>query len=360
MALTLTRGGPPVSLRRGSRRGGRSQSGAVVGLDVQPGEIVAAEVQGGAYVSVQRAVVAPLEPGVVREGEVSEVDALAAALKRLFAEHKLPSRVRVGLASQRAVMRTIDLPPLQDAKDIEAAIRLQAADHIAMPLAHAVVDHHVVGIVQTEAGPRTRVVVTAAQRDSVDRLLAALRGAGLRPTGIDLSAFALVRGLHHGEVGDGPVLYAQVSGVTTLAIARGTTCELTRVAPTGLEELASRLAEREGIVLGAARDRLVDYDPDADDSAALAVLDHGLAELADDLRNTIEFHAGQVDGDPVASVVLSGPAAAIPNFCEVLEQRIGLPVALGQPAEARPGAFDGLAPTRAAVAAGLAVEELVA
>lgn len=353
MALTLT--------RRRAPRAARSH-GTVVGLDIQPGEIVAAELQPGAGVVVQRAVAAPLGMGVMRDGEVSEVDELAAALKLLFAEHKLPTRVRVGLASQRAVMRTIDLPPLQDAKDIEAALRLQAADHIAMPLTHAVMDHHVIGTVETPAGPRTRVVLAAAQRDSVDRLLAALRGAGLRPSGIDLSAFALVRGLHSPAAGDAPVLYAQVSGVTTLAIARGTSCELTRVAPTGLEELASRLAEREGIVLGEARDRLVGYgrEDGADDEAALAVLDHGLAELADDLRNTVEFHAGQLGGDPVASVVLSGPAAAIPNFCPVLEQRIGLPVALGEPVSASADAFAGLEATRASVAAGLAIEELAA
>jgi type IV pilus assembly protein PilM len=339
----------------------RKPSADTVGLDIQPGEVVAAEVRQDGGLAVERAVRTSIDAGLVREGEVSDVDGLAAELKRLFAEHKLPSRVRVGLASQRAVMRTIDLPPIEDENDIAAAVRLQAPDHIAMPLAHAVIDHHTLGIVETPDGPRTRVVVAAAQRESVDRLLAALRRAGLRPVGIDLSAFALVRGLHGATTGEAPVLYAQVAGVTTLAIARGTRCELTRVAPVGLELLAGRLAERQGIVLGEARERLLAYGRDgAGDDEALAVLDQGLAELADDLRNTMEFHAGQLGGDPVEQIVLSGAAVTIPNVCEVLEQRIGTPVRAGAPSEARPGALGDVDALQVSVAAGLAVEELAA
>jgi type IV pilus assembly protein PilM len=338
----------------------RKPAADVVGLDIQPGEIVAAEVRQQDGLSVRRAVCATIDAGLVREGEVVDVDGLAAELKALFAEHKLSSRVRVGLASQRAVMRTIDLPPLEDEGDIAAAVRLQAPDHIAMPLAHAVMDHQPLGFVDTPEGRRTRVVVAAAQRESVDRLLASLRRAGLRPIGIDLSAFALVRGLHGGRVGDAPVLYAHVAGVTTLAVARGTRCELTRVAPVGLEVLSGRLAERKGIVLGEARERLLAYGRGNEDEDALQVLNHGLAELADDLRNTIEFHAGQVGGDPVAEIVVSGAVATIPNVAEVLEQHIGTPVRTGAPVEAQAGALGDVAAARVSVAAGLAVEELAA
>ncbi len=65
----------------------------------------------------------------------------------------------------------------------------------------------------------------------VDKLLAAVRMAGLRPQGIDLSAFAMIRALHR-PGGDGATLYMSVGGMTNLAIAEGTTCVFTRVVPT--------------------------------------------------------------------------------------------------------------------------------
>ena len=38
-------------------------------------------------------------------------------------------------------------------------------------------------------------MLVAARRDMIERLLSAARAAGLRPEGIDLSAFAMVRAL---------------------------------------------------------------------------------------------------------------------------------------------------------------------
>ena len=121
---------------------------------------------------------------------------LADVLRKMFAEHKLAKRVRIGVANQRIVMRTVDLPPLIDAKDLASAVRFQAQEHIPMPLDQAVLEHHSLGLVETADGPRTRVVLVAARRDMIDRLLEAARRAGLRPHGIDLSAFAMIRALH--------------------------------------------------------------------------------------------------------------------------------------------------------------------
>src|SRR5260370_25781381 len=162
----------------------------IIGLDIEPGYVAAVQTTSGG-VTVERAAHAALAPGVVREGEVADIDALADVLRKLFADHKLGHRVRLGVANQRIVMRTVDLPPLRDAKEIASAVRFQAQEQIPMPLEQAVLEHHSLGLVETAEGQRTRVVLVAARRDMIDRLLEAMRRAGLRPHGIDLSAFAM-------------------------------------------------------------------------------------------------------------------------------------------------------------------------
>src|SRR3954447_3625532 len=99
---------------------GQSAGRKVMGLDIEPGYVAAVETRSG-RVAVERAASAPLAPGVVREGEVIDVDTLAAVLRKMFSEHKLSKRVRLGVANQRIVMRTLDLPPLTDAKEIASA-----------------------------------------------------------------------------------------------------------------------------------------------------------------------------------------------------------------------------------------------
>ena len=91
------------------------------------------------------------------------------------------------------MLRTLELPPVTDRKELAAAVNFQAQDQVPMPLSNAVLDFHPLGIFETPDGPRQRVVLVAAQRDMIQRLLAAVRDAGLRPEGVDLSAFALIR-----------------------------------------------------------------------------------------------------------------------------------------------------------------------
>ncbi len=162
--------------------------------------------------------------------------------------------MRIGVANQRTVLRTLELPPLTDHKELAAAVTFQAQDQVPMPLNNAVLDFHPLGIIDTPAGPRQRVVLVAAQRDMVERLLAAVRSAGLTAEGVDLSAFALIRSLYRHEPDQqGRVLYLNVDGLSNLAIAEGTVCRFTRVVGSGLEGMASELAERRGIALVDAR-----------------------------------------------------------------------------------------------------------
>ncbi len=117
----------------------------------------------------------------MRDGEVVDEAALGRGARELFAESGLSKRVRVGVANQRTVLRTLELPPVTDQKELAAAVTFQAQDQVPMPLSNAVLDFHPLGIVDTPAGPRQRVVLVAAQRDMVERLLTPCARAGLTP-----------------------------------------------------------------------------------------------------------------------------------------------------------------------------------
>jgi type IV pilus assembly protein PilM len=347
---------------------GYSANKTVIGLDIEPGYVAAVQATAGRP-AVERAAFAPLAPGVVRDGEVVDVDTLAEVLRDMFAAHKLAKRVRVGVANQRIVMRTIDLPPLTDAKQIASAVRFQAQDHIPMPLDQAVLEHQVLGTVETPDGPRTRIVLVAARRDMIDRVLEATTRAGLRPHGIDLSAFALIRALHRADA-VGTSLYVNVGGITNLAIASGTTCLFTRVIPSGIESLAGELAERRALTLEHSHGwlrhvgLLAPADEIEGDSEivieARNVLTEGVRRIGDEVRNSLDFHVMQDGSTSVDRVVLTGPAVAVPGFSDQLGLQIGLPLEVGLVAEGKAGGFGGVDAGRLAVAAGLTLDEVAA
>jgi type IV pilus assembly protein PilM len=244
----------------GALRGARARNGSVVGLDIQPGYVAAAKARANGAVLIEKAASAALDAETVREGEVLNQEALAATLRELFSRSGLDRRVRIGVANQRTVMRMLEVPPFSDQRELAAAVRFQAEDQMPMPLASAAIDFRPLGVVDTPAGARQRVLLVAAQLDTVQRLLAAVRAAGLQAEGIDLSAFALIRSLYGRlrpgvEGGVAPrVLHLNVGGLTNMVIADGLECRFTRVLGRGLEAIAAEVAERRSMPIGRARE----------------------------------------------------------------------------------------------------------
>ena len=341
---------------------------SVIGLDIEPGYLAAARVSVNGKMAIEQAATAPLDPGVMRDGEVVDIEGLGEALKSFFREHGLSRRVRLGVANQRIVVRNLELPILRNPKELEAAVRFQAQEHLPMQLDLAVLDFQTLGVVETENGERQRVVLVAARRDMIDRLLEAARQAGLRPEGIDLSAFAMIRALGRPAVeGEGALLYVSVGGLTNLAIAEGTQCRFTRVAAGGLESIVAQLAERRALTLEHSRQWLghvgletpveeVEGDPEivAD---ARTVLADGVRRISDDVRNSLDYYRAQEGVAQVDRAVLTGPVLGIPGFVEQLGADLNMPVDAGLVDEARPGVLAGAEAGTMAVAAGLAIQE---
>src|SRR5215212_2593414 len=299
----------------------RRQEKTIVGLEMDPSHLAAAQVAVNGRIAVTKGAVATLRPGILRDGEVVDPVALTEALRSLFAEHELPTQVRLGIANQRIVVRTLDVGPVTDPKALEALVRAEAPNHLPVPMDEAVLDFQPLGDVDTPAGPRTRVVIVALRRDMVDRMIAATREAGLDVVGIDLSAFGMVRALHAPGTGSA-VLYVNLAGLINVAVANDTGCLFTRAASGGLEPMVQTLEE-------------------------------GVHTVADTVRNSLNFYRMQENAESVDRAVLTGPAVAIPGFAARLSEQLQMPVETGLVAVREGDADMG----RLTVAAGLAVDE---
>jgi type IV pilus assembly protein PilM len=329
------------------------KNNSIIGLDIESGSVAATEVAGRGDRAVAHTAIVPLEPGVVREGEVHDPAALSQALTDLFARHKLGKSVRLGIANQRVVVRTLRLPRIEDPDELDAAVRFRAQDEIPMPLDQAVLDHRVIGKSESSDGtPQIDVLAVAARRDMIHPLVQVLRDAGLTPTGIDLSAFGMIRalspqngGLPGDETGELPVpttLYCHLGDLTNIAVARGDGCLFTRISSFGIETIADRLASREGIAIEEARELLVEvgleedidlFDGDDGSAAAREELERGASKLSDELRMSMDYYGAQEGVTPVERVVVCGAGTAIPGLPDRIRPDLGLEISREVPSE---------------------------
>jgi len=341
----------------------RASKTSVVGLELDPGHVAAAEVHVNGKLTLQRGAVAHLRPGVLRDGDVTDPAALTETLRTLFEEHDLPKRVRLGIANQRIVVRTLDVPVMEDEKALLAAVRLQAPDQIPMPIDEAILDMQPLGTVQTVNGPRSRVVVVAVRREMVDRVVGAVREAGLELEGLDLSAFGMVRAVDVVQQSGRAVLFINGAGLVNVAVANDAGCLFTRAAAGGIDAMAATLSERRGLTFEHARQWMMhvglvtpleQVDGDAElVAAARSALDEGVHQIADTVRNSLNFYRMQESAEAVDRAVLTGPCVDVPGLPERLSELLRMPV------EAVTVASDeGVADAgRLTVAAGLAVAE---
>lgn len=346
---------------------------AQVGLEIESGSIAAAEVAVNGAARVTAAASAPLPAEAFHDGEVADPATVTEALKALFSEHKLSKRVRLGIANQRVVVRTLRLPAIEDPKELAAAVRFSAQEQIAMPLDQAIIDHRVVGGVGAVDGapPQIDVIVVAARRDMISASLQPLRDAGLEPIGVDLSAFGMIRALgsagqaNTDSLGPAAVLYCHVGDVTNLAVAKGRSCLFTRVSPVGLGDIAASLSSTTGLSQEHARmwfthvglaTPLEQIDGDPETAAKTrSTLEIGATALLDELRLSLDFYGAQEGAVQAERIVLCGPGSAIPGLAAQMEPALGLPIEPGQP-EALSG-FDQATAARLTLPFGLALEQ---
>ena len=307
-----------MALRLGNRSARTS-----VGLDLDGSYASAVVIADGV---IQEAASTDMPAGLLRDGEVEDVAGVSAFLRDFVKQHNLGRNVWLGVANQQIAVRSLDIPPIEDPDERAAAVRFQASEAVAMPLDEAVLDYQVIGQgTGPEGGGAMRVIVVAAREPMIMRLVDAVRGAGLRPEGIDLSAFALMR-IIAPETEPEPVparVYCHLAGVTNLAVGVGNTCVFTRPLAT--------------------------------------IWDGGSAEfvamLAEEIRLSMDYYMGQPDARQVSEVLLSGPGSQRPGLVEQVAGLVGLPVSAAQPL-GRLGAAAlrmGDDPSRYTIAAGLAL-----
>lgn len=327
---------PGGACRRGTRR-----STSAVALDISADAVVALQPAGDGG-RVRRAIVHPLPVGLVVDGEVVDPHGLAAELRALFTEHKLPRDVRVGLAHPRLMVRLVELPATIDGSDLDNAVRHMATDLLPVGLDQLVVDYRRIGRVPgASAGVNglQRILMAAARVDGIDRLTSALDQAGLRLQRIALSGLAMVEALDHPPLPGEAILYVQVGALTNVVITEDGQPLLVRAASAGSESIAAGLAERANISHEQARAHVSSLGlgpapyhgspaPVPGDLQTLVAqqVREGVRRVVAEVQSSRGVYAARPDACPIGAVVLTGAMTTWPGVVGALEDDLHLPV----------------------------------
>ena len=315
-----------------------------VGLDIGTSGVRAAEVTLGKRPAVlERFGQVALPPGAVRDGEVIDSDTVSRAIKQLWSTAKFSTKkVVLGVSNQKVIVRQVDLPWLP-AAEMRKSLAFQVQDFIPIPVDQAILDFHPLEeFVNDQGGRMLRVLLVAASRDMVAGAMAAAQSAGLSPTMVDLTPFALLRSLAPLDsiaFGDSEAeaLVDIGASVTNIIVHQGGVPRFVRILLMGGNDITDAVAERMGLPADqaeATKHQLgMSFDPmaEADQHPAARVIDQYAGQFVDEVRGSLDYYLAQPQAVRLRRVVVSGGGAQLGGLVNRIGQATRMPVEAGQP-----------------------------
>ena len=346
---------------------------SAIGLDIGTSGVRAAELSfGKGQVTLEKFGQVALPYGAVRDGEVVDIDAVAAAIKQLWAHTKFSSKkVVLGVANQKVIVRQVDLPWMP-ADELKKSLAYQVQDFVPMPVDQAVLDFHPLEELAGPNGGRVlRGLLVAASRDMVNASLAAVQKAGLSPVMVDLTSFAVVRALADADhLGMGAPVEALVdvgAKVTNIVVHQGGIPRFVRILLMGGQDVTDAVADRMGVPydqaeamkqqlgLEGARDSM-------DHQAAARVIEAVGAAFVDEVRGSLDYYLASSGSTPISRLVLTGGGGRLSGLAQRLRTVTRVEVVVGTPMKTLHVGRTGLSPEQiafveplAAVPVGLAM-----
>lgn len=311
-------------------------SSQLVGVDIGSGSIRAVEVTG---VGSKRPTVArfyslPLPEGAVKNGEVIEVNTVAAALKQLWSVAKFGSKeVVLGVGNPKVLVRDLSVPKLSY-REIRESLPTHVQEMLPVPVADALLDFYPISESESENGPVVNGLLVAAIKDSVLANVKAVQLAGLTPVGVDLIPFALTRLTSPSRM-IGNVAHIDIgSRATNVIVTSGGVPQFVRIIASGGHDITSALVDRLSIPEAEAENMkrslgLGGVAVAPEHTQTVGIIREVTATFLTSLKNTLSYFANTRQNEPYSGIILTGGGSQLVGFADALSEMTRIPVVLG-------------------------------
>jgi type IV pilus assembly protein PilM len=309
----------------------KRRSANLVGIDIGSNSIKLVELEhtkdGG--VRLVRFVREPLLPEAIVDSEIIDRQSVVETIQNLFEEHKISVRDVASAVSGRAVIvKKIWMDRVAD-EDARDAILWEAEQHIPYDIQDVTLDFQ---ILRSEPDQKQmEVLLVAAKKEMINEHADILREAGLRPSIIDVDAFAVqnaVMASYEFEENEVVAIVDVGAEESNLNIIQNRIPLYTKDLASGTTVLIDALKREMGWGQEEAEEALTSPPADVD-------LPELVQEVFEDLAQAIEragaFLRSSEESEAITRLLISGGGANTPGLAEFLANRLQVPVEIVDP-----------------------------
>jgi type IV pilus assembly protein PilM len=313
------------------------KSNILLGLDISSTSVKLLELsQSSDKFQVEAYAVEPLPPNAVVEKNISDVEGVGEAVRRVLSRSKSPSRqVAVAVAGSAVITKTIEMDAELSDDEMENQITVEADQYIPYPLDEVAIDFEVQGL--SDRNPeQVEVLLAACRKENVEMREAALDLGGLKPAVVDIEAHAMKRAfdLVKPQLGGNPddlvVAIVDIGAtMTSLSVLAEDRAIYTRDQLFGGKQLTEEIQRRYSLSFeeaGLAKKRgglPDDYEEE--------VLQPFKEALLQQVTRSLQFFFSSSQYDDIDYIVLAGGTSSIDGLADLIEAKLGTPTMIANP-----------------------------
>lgn len=333
----------------------------LIGLDIGSDSVKAALVEVSPKKSIITKYISEVIPNnPLAQGEVIQPEALEPiiqdVLKRLKGGKR---RINVGLAGSAVMVKKVSVPKVDD-NMLADQVRWEAEQYIPFDLGSVNLDY-----VKLGASPDAEtmdILIVAAQKDYLRRVVDAVEGAGYRVGNVDVNGFALSNtfGFNYGNIQGQAVAILDVGAFFThFVVIQNGEVVFCRDLPVGGSLFTQEIQTATEISYIEAERFKLGPESSLPDVAAQAI-DNALDSVCDQIQGSFEFFLNTTQGINITNIFLTGGASKTKGLAAAIQKTLDIAIEQLDPVrvlDVKPGAVDNMddLKTKGAVAVGLAL-----
>jgi type IV pilus assembly protein PilM len=274
---------------------------------------------------------APSPPkGLASEAE-SDLTILAEAIKKLHQEAKITTKnVATALPEDQVFTRVITLPKLTD-EELTSALKWEAEQYVPIPLTEVTLAHQIIGGA-SQNKEKIEVLLVAAPKRLIDKLLKVLKTAGLNPVSLETEILAMSRSLAAPD-SEGTLLVDLGARATDIAIVEKQQIVFTRSIMTAGEALTRAVASSLGLEIPQAEEYKKAYgvDPGKLEGKVSKAIKPIFEVVIKEMEQAIQFYHSEKKDKVIKRIVLTGGTAILPEIVSLVAKELNIETQIGDP-----------------------------
>ncbi len=270
--------------------------------------------------------VAKFDENAVKDGVIVDYESLAKSAQDLFSKNIIGSistrRVAATIPASKAYSRVLHLPAKLKKKELDEAVRLEAAQYIPIPLEDLYLDYEVVGIHDDQS----EVLLVGAPKKIIDSYMKFFELIGLEVSALETTISAASRIISRVENSqDVPTILIDLGSLSVDLTVYDKNVVVNGTIPGGGDDFSQRIAEKLGVSKAEANSIKTKYGLGVSKHQAEVrkALKPQLDSLIKEIRRVVRYYEERTDGkSTIGQIITMGGGSNMPGLVDYLTDNL--------------------------------------